>query len=413
MSAETERPIVVVGAGAAGLATADALRHEGYSGSIVLVGGEQHPPYDRPPLSKQVLSGSWEPGRVSLRSAEQLATAGVECRFGAPAVGVDTTARTLHLDDQTTVDYQELVVATGVRARRLPFGHDLAGVHVLRDLDDALAIKTALQRRSGIRMVVIGAGFLGSEIAAGARELFAEVSLVDPVRQPLIGVLGSGPATMIADLHSAHGVALHLGKGVISFTSEHGRVSAVVLDDGATLDADLVVVAIGSVPATEWLRSSAVPLVDPSAAGGDGVRCDEQGKATEHVWAVGDVAAWWNAAEQRFVRTEHRLTANEHARTVARSIVRRELPKPPVPYFWSDQYDVTVQSFGLPSGTDAIRVIDGSLEQRRFVALYGRAGRVSAVVGAGRPKALRQWRTAVAEGWSFDHAINEAAGAHA
>ncbi len=397
--------VVVVGAGAAGLATADALRAQGHAGEIVLLGDEPHAPYDRPPLSKQVLAGTWEPGRVQLRSAAELAEAGVDFRPGARAVALDTGGRSVSLADGTAVAYDELVVATGVAARRLPFGHDLAGVHVLRGLDEALALRGALTPDR--RVVVVGAGFLGSEIAAAARELGARVALVDPLDRPLQTVLGDDLGAVVADLHAEHGVALHLGRGVASFGSRDGRVTSVVLDDRTVLDADLVVVAVGSVPAVDWLRSSGVPLAGPTPEeGAGGVRCDATGRAAAGVWAVGDVAAWWSGPEQRFVRVEHRLTATEHARTVARGVLGAPVPDAAaVPYFWSDQYDLTLRSFGLPSGRDELHVVEGSLAERRFVALYARAGRVTAVVGAGSAKAVRRWRSAVLERLTLDAAL--------
>ncbi|MBW0101239.1 NAD(P)/FAD-dependent oxidoreductase [Pseudonocardia sp. KRD291] len=401
---ETDAPVVVVGAGAAGLATVDALRAGGHAGGIVLVGEEAHAPYDRPPLSKQVLAGTWEPERVTLRSVDDLAAARVDCRLGVRAVGADPDARTVALSDGSVLAYRDLVVATGAGARRLPFGHDLEGVHVLRDLDDVLGMKAALDRRDGARVVVVGAGFLGAEVAAVARDLGSEVSLVDTLELPLRSVLGDEVGAMVADLHREHGVALHLGHGIVSFTAASGAVSAVVLDEGTELPADLVVVAIGAVPAVDWLRGTTIPIAGESPDdGAGGIRCDEVGRAGDHVYAVGDVAAWWSPRENRFVRLEHRLTATEHARTVSRELLglSREAAAP-VPYFWSDQYDLKLQAFGLPSGGDEFRVVEGTLADRRFVGVYGHAGRVSAVIGAGKAKAVRQWRQAVAEGRSWD-----------
>ncbi|WP_338073495.1 FAD/NAD(P)-binding oxidoreductase [Kineococcus siccus] len=398
-----------MGSGTAGLATADALRSEGWEGDVVLVGAEPHEPYDRPPLSKQLLAGRWTTDRIVLRTRAALAADGVELLSGRRAIGVDTTDRTLHLDEGDDLRYDALVVATGLDARRLPFGHDLAGVHVLRTLDDALGLRA--ESSTARRVVVIGAGFLGCEVAATVRQAGAQVAIVDPLDLPLRNVLGPRLGTLVAEVHAGHGVDLHLGRGLASYLSDRGRVTGVVLDDGSELPADLVVVAIGATPAVQWLRGSAVPLAGPLPQdGAGGVRCDAAGRAVEAVWAVGDVAAWWSPQEGRHVRLEHRLTANQHAQVVARAITGgqpRALAL--VPYFWSEQYDLHLQSYGTPAGTDEVHVVEGSLARRRFLAVYLRGGRVSAVVGAGLPKALRAWVPAVAEHRLAEHRLAEQA----
>lgn len=412
-------PVVIAGGGAAGLATADALRAEGYDGAVVLLGDEPHEPYDRPPLSKQVLTGAWEPRRAVLRGRDELAARGIDFRPGTAAVALDTAASTVTLADDTTIRYAALVIATGVAPRRLP---GAPAQHVLRGLDDTLRLRDALSHAR--RMTVIGAGFLGCEVAAACRTMGLEVTLADPFPTPLHTVLGGLLGTMIADLHRAHGVDLRLGRAVTALdaTTAHatapefvvGRdavargavhrpgvaapghagdaVATVLLDDGSRIPADLVVTAIGCVPRIDWLRDSGVPLAD-------GVVCDARGRAADRIWAAGDVAAWWSPAQARHVRVEHRFTAGRHARIVARDILG--LPHDDaldqVPYFWSDQYDLKIQAYGLPSGADEVRIVEGSLDERRFVAAYLSGDEVTAIAGAGMARAIRQWRQAVVD----------------
>ncbi|GAB7050995.1 NAD(P)/FAD-dependent oxidoreductase [Catenuloplanes indicus] len=430
-------PVVIAGSGAAGLATADALRTEGYDGAILLLGDEPHAPYDRPPLSKQVLTGAWRPDRAVLRSRAELAARGIDFRPGTAAVALDPAASTLTLSNGTTIGYAALVAATGVAPRRLP---GTPAQHVLRGLDDTLRLRGALTRAR--RVAVVGAGFLGCEITAAARTMGIAVTLADPFPTPLHAPLGPLLGTMIAGLHRDRGVDLRLGHAVAALETVSGnvagipatpvpaaphttppgvaaspntdiraanannraatagdhptnagdRIAAVLLDDGTRIPADLVVTAIGCVPRVGWLRDSGVPLAD-------GVVCDAHGRAAERVWAAGDVAAWWSPALGRHVRVEHRFTAGQHGRIVARDILGLPHDAAPdqVPYFWSDQYDLKIQAYGLPSGADEVRIVEGSLDERRFVAVYLSGDEVTAVAGAGMARAMRQWRQAVVD----------------
>ncbi|MDX6345852.1 MAG: hypothetical protein QOF84_642 [Streptomyces sp.] len=394
---------VVVGASAAGLATAQSARTQGYDGEIVLVGEEPEEPYDRPPLSKQLLSGDWEPDRLTLRPRADLDKLALDLRLGVRASAVDTAARTVALADGSALTYDALVIATGVTPARLPYGHDLRGVHVLRGLGDALRLRAEL--RAGRRLVVIGAGFLGAEVAAVARGLGVAVTLVDPLPLPLVRVLGAEVGGMLAEVHRGHGVDLRCGTGVLALHGHGGRVREVELDDGTAVPADAVLVAIGSKPAVGWLAGSGIPL-------GDGVLCDERGQALPGVFAVGDVAAWRDARSGRHRRVEHRMTATDHGRIVGRALAGTAAAESPlVPYFWSDQYDLKLQSYGLPGADREFAVVEGSLAERRFVAVYnGHAGEediVHAVVGSGMPRQLRAWRQAVVEAapWSWPASV--------
>lgn len=272
------RDIVVVGASAAGNTAALTLRREGFDGRITVVGAEDRMPYDRPPLSKQVLDGRWAPERVVLPAAPD-----VTWRLGVPAGALDIAGRALTLTDGARLPYDGLVLATGVAPRPLPYGHDLAGVHLLRTADDALALREGLL--SAASVVVVGAGFLGAETAAVARTLGLDVTLVDPLPAPMVRQFGPRVGALLADLHRAHGVAVRMGTGVTALHGTDGRVTGVGLTDGPAVAADVVLVAIGSVPATDWLTDSGLSLTN-------GVDCDDLCRAAPGVVAAGDVASW-------------------------------------------------------------------------------------------------------------------------
>lgn len=378
--------IVLVGASAAGLTAADALRRDGFTGSLTMVGEELWAPYDRPPLSKQVLAGTWEPERTVLRQEADLGRLKLDLRLGCRATGLDPAARTVTLADGDRLPYDGLLLATGLRPRRLPFGHDLAGVHVLRTLDDALTLRA--QWGSGPRVVVIGAGFLGSEIAATARGLGLDVALVDPEPAPLARQVGTWVGGLVADLHRDHGVRLHMGRGVTELTGACGRVTAVVLDDGTRLPADVVVVAIGSVPAVDWLADSGLSL-------GDGVRCDSHCRAAPGVYAAGDVANWPDPATGGRVRLEQRMNATDQARAAARNLLADpggSEPYAPIPFGWTDQYDAKIQFHGRFPADAQVECVDGDPRSRAFVALYRLRGRVVGALGWNSARALRAYR---------------------
>jgi 3-phenylpropionate/trans-cinnamate dioxygenase ferredoxin reductase subunit len=371
-----------VGGGAAGLAAAEALRAEGYRGSLTLVCGEPHLPYDRPPLSKQVLTGSWDADRTRFRDANHYAAAGITVVHGT-AAALSVAEQAVSLSEGPVLGYDGLIIATGVRPRALPSGHDLRGVHVLRGIADTAALREAFE--AGPRVVIVGAGFLGMEVAAGARSLGLEVTVVDPLPQPMIRQVGPLVGSVVADLHRAQGVVVRTGVGVSELVGTDGAVTGVRLADGSVLPTDCVLVAIGAVPSTEWLASSGLAL-------GDGVECDEYLRAADGIYAAGDVASWVSPRYGRRVRVEHRMNATEMGTTAARNLLGGATQFDPVPYFWSDQYKVKIQVHGDLTLSDAVTVEEGAVADGKFVALFHRDGVPTAVLGWNSPARMPVYR---------------------
>ena len=373
--------IAIVGASAAGLAAAETLRREGYEGAITFVGDESLPPYDRPPLSKEILSGSWTADRLPLRPAADVEALRLELRLGVAATGLDLTGRTVTLAGGAEVGFDGLVVATGVRPRRLPGER----AHVLRTLDDALALRDRI--RPGCHLAVVGAGFLGAEVASAARTLGARVTLLEPASVPLAHAVGEDVGRVLSALHTEHGVDLRTGVTVTEVVP-----GGVRLGDGSVLRADEVLVAVGSRPNTEWLQGSGLTL-------GDGLVCDEFSAAAPGVYGAGDVASWHNPLFGTRMRVEHRTNAAEQGMAAARNLLNPQARKPfaPVPYFWSDQYGTKIQAYGYLRGHDEVTVVEGDLASRRFVAAYRRGDRLTGVLGVGMPpRTIRAWRQSVA-----------------
>ncbi|MDC0773868.1 NAD(P)/FAD-dependent oxidoreductase [Streptomyces sp. HD] len=382
--------IVVVGAGAAGVTTAETLRRQGYEGRLTLVGAERHPPYDRPPLSKQILSGHWEPERIRLRGPDAYERLRIDLRLGTPAARLDRTARAVELADGTRLHADAVVIATGVRPRLLPGADGLRGVHVLRTLDDALALREALTQ--GPRLVVAGAGLLGTEAAVAARGLGADVTLVGTRPVPLLDLIGPQAAGLVAAVHRDLGLRLRQGRAS-GVESAGGAVTGVRLADGTLLPADVVLVAAGSLTNTEWLHGSDVRL-------DDGVVCDVLCAARPGVWAVGDVARRPDAHTGRLRRLEHRTHATEQAVAAARNLLAGTGARPftPLPYFWTDQHDLRIQVFGEVGGADRYHIVEGSPAERKFTAVYGTEDRIHGAVAVNLPRAAQQLRPLVESG---------------
>ncbi len=389
--------IVVVGAGLAGLSACDELRRLGFDGELFLVGDEPHDPYDRPPLSKQFLAGKWERDRLALREPEKLATLSLE-RVVGEASALELAARRLLLRSGEAIGYEGLVLATGSRARRLPAFDRLANAFVLRSLDDALALRAAIAPAS--RLLVVGGGFIGMEVAATARGLGCEVSVVEPLAAPLLRALGPAAGQACAAVHRHHGVELHLGVAVDS-VSEEGAERAVValLGDGTRLEADLALVGVGAAPNVSWLGGSGLEV------GADGVACDASLRVAPGVVVAGDIARFPHGPAGTLLRLEHRTNAAEQGAHAARSLLGEDSPFATVPYVWSDQYDLKIQLLGLPEPGDELEVVEGELEAGRFLGLYGRAGRLVAAVGFSMPRALMRVRSQLADGAAFAAAV--------
>ena len=390
--------VSIVGASLAGYWAAETLRRDGFEGRISLIGDEPHAPYDRPPLSKKFLAGDLEDDRLPLTTAEKLADLGLEMRLGCRATGLDVATRTLEVDG-VAEPYDGLLIATGARCRNLPGTAGLAGVHTLRTRDDAEAIRDALANGAR-RVVVVGAGFIGAEVASTAIGRGAEVTMVEALEAPFGRVLGVEMGAVMADVHRRHGVDLRTGVGVDEVRGDD-RLAGVRLADGATLEADLLVVGIGVVPNTDWLEGSGLTL-------DDGVVCDETCLAAPDVAAAGDVARWANPRYGEVMRVEHWDNAVQQGVHAARRLLQSDeeaTPYAPVPWFWTDQYDRKVQLAGRPHTDDEVRVVAGSTAEHRFAAFYGRDGRFTAALGMNRPRQVMQSKGLLDAGASWEEAL--------
>jgi 3-phenylpropionate/trans-cinnamate dioxygenase ferredoxin reductase component len=378
--------IVIVGGGLGAARTAEQLRRADYTGPITIVSDEVHLPYDRPPLSKEVLRS--EVDDVALKPREWYDEKDVTLRLGSAAVSLDTAAQTVTLSDGSVLGYDELVIATGLVPRRIPSFPDLAGIWVLRSFDQSIALRT--HASAAKRVVIVGAGFIGCEVAASLRSLGVDVALVEPQPTPLAAVLGEQIGELVTRLHRAEGVDVRTGVGVAEVRGE-GHVDTVVLSDGSELAADLVVVGIGSRPATEWLDGSGIEVDSVDS----GVICDEAGRTSApNVWALGDVASWRDPTGHQ-ARVEHWSNVGDQARVVVPAMLGQEVPSAVVvPYFWSDQYDVKIQCLGEPEATDIVHLVED--DGRKFLAYYERDGVLVGVVGGGMPGKVMKIRSKIA-----------------
>ena len=396
---ELER-VVIVGASLAGLRAAETLRQKEFAGSIVIVGAEPHRPYDRPPLSKKLLAGEWEADRIQLRQPGTFDDLDVEWRFGVAASRLSLDPRRIDLTDGTSLDFDGVIIATGATPRRLAGQGRFDHVHELRSLDDALGVRQQIVE-GGKRVVVIGAGFIGLEVASTARGLGNDVVVLEGAPAPLIRGLGADMGAAIADIHRERGVDVRCGVTVDELTE-----SGVVVD-GETLTADVVVVGVGVVPATQWLSDSGLEL-------NDGIVCDEMLCAADGVYAAGDVARWTNPLFGEEMRIEHWTNAAEQGALAAENLlatVAGQNPQPyaPVPFFWSDQFDQRIQFLGRSASDDEVVVGAGSVADGKLLALYGRNGKLHGAFGLNAPRWVMPMRKLLMAQASWDEALAHAA----
>jgi len=393
--------IVVVGASLAGIRCAEALRRQGFDGRIALVGDEPHRPYDRPPLSKEVLRGERTPEQLALTKPEAFDALRLDLHLGARAQSLDLATRRVRLENGDALPFDGLVIATGARARMLPGAPPLAGIHVLRTLDDALALRAELEQSP--RVAVVGAGFIGAEVAASCRKRGLEVTLIEALPHPMARVLNREVGMLCAAAHSDAGVDVRLGVGVAALEGG-SRVERVHLQDGSKVAADVVVVGIGAIPETRWLEGSGLAL-------GDGVVCDASLCAAPGIVAAGDVARWPHAGYGEPIRIEHWTNAVEQADAAAARLLggpESAEAFSPVPFVWSDQYELKIQATGVIRPDDEMFVGHGSLDERRFVAFFGREGRFTGALAVNRVRQLMGTRRMLREGASFEQAVASA-----
>ena len=394
MSSLTPRDhVVIVGASLAGLRAAEALRAGGHDGRITLVGAENHRPYDRPPLSKQVLTGRAAPDATALAVDEG---ADLEWVLGTAAVGLDLDRRRVQLSEGSDLDYDGLVIATGAAPRLLPGAPRGPGIHYLRTIDDSIALRDDLAQARSV--VVIGAGFVGLEVACSAASLGRPVAVVEALPVPLERSLGLETGRAVLDWHLDKGMDLRTGVGVASIVGAE-RPESVRLTDGTEIPADVVVIGIGVSPATDWLAGSGVDLAD-------GVLCDEQlrvlrsGRPLPDVVAAGDVARWRHRRYGETIRVEHWTNATEAGEAAAQTLLLGEdaADYSPIPYFWSDQHGVKLQFVGRSATGDETALLEGSWSDDRLVIAYGRGATLVGALALRRPARLMALQRMIAEG---------------
>jgi NADPH-dependent 2,4-dienoyl-CoA reductase/sulfur reductase-like enzyme len=384
------RIIGIVGSSLAGLSAARALRKQGFDGRLVIIGAEPHRPYDRPPLSKSFLAGKATEDQIALEfDGENL---DADWRIGLTATALRPNSRQIELSDGSSLEVDGVVLATGAVPRMLPGVPDvtrIAGAHVLRSLDDARALRGDLI--AGARLVVVGAGFIGAEVAATARGLGLDVTVIEAAPTPLVGPLGAEMGAVVAALHADHGVKLRCGVGVAGLTGL-ARVEGVALADGSIVAADVVVIGVGVRPDINWLDGSGLDF-------SNGVLCSAFGATSvPQVVAVGDCATWYEPTLGKHCRLEHWTAARERAASAVATLLSggTETKSTKPPYFWSDQYGLTIQVSGHTQTADSVQIEEGSAEERDFLAVYRHQGVPVAVLAMNHARSFMRWRRQLA-----------------
>ncbi len=395
--------IVVVGASLAGLRACESLRSAGYTGTISVIGAESHQPYDRPPLSKALLKGDWEVDRIELRNPEALAGLGLDLRLGTTATALDVAQRAVTLHSGEIVAGDGVIIATGSAPRPLPDQPDLDGVIMLRTLDDSLDLRRRLASQP--RVVVIGAGFIGLEVAATAAQSRCAVTVLEGAPAPLMRGLGAEMGEVVARVHGRHGVDVRCGVQVAGIEGQDARVVGVRLGDGELVIADVVVVGIGVSPATGWLDESGLELRD-------GIVCNDSLCCAPRIYAAGDCARWVNALYAEEMRVEHWTNAAEQGAAAAENLLadlagQPSTPYAAVPFFWSDQFDSRIQFVGRAHGDDEVHLVAGDIDGN-FAAMYGYAGRLRGVLGVNMPKVVMPFRKLLTARASWAEALGYA-----
>lgn len=394
--------VVVVGAGLAGWRFVEAARRDGFGGAITMIGDEPHLPYDRPPLSKQVLSGKWGVEKSTLATQELVESYEVTLTLGVAASSLDVAASTVHLASGEALSATHVVVATGSRARTLHFSAGTQ-VHTLRNRDDARSLETALAKlQTGDRVAVIGGGFIGAEAATSLQARGLVPIVLEAAPRPLINILGPDVAAWLGGLSERVGIELRNDQRIADVVAvEDGLV--VLMEDGDSLPVGTVIAGVGALPNDEWLATSGLTI-------DNGVVVNENLMAADRVGAIGDVARfmWQNPLGEELVRIEHWQVANDHATHLARYWTTGTAPEARlVPYFWSDQYGRKIQLLGHPRPSDEVVIVAGSVDEQKWLALYSREGVVTGVVALSQPRALMLSKRLLDETTSLEAALSE------
>lgn len=372
--------MVIIGANLAGGVAAITLRDEGFDGRVILIGAEPYPPYERPPLSKKYLQGEKLLAEITLRPLAYYAERNIETRLGVRANRVDPAAKMVELETGERIPYDKLLIATGVRNRKLPVpGADLPGIYSLRDVADTDAIRQ--ESIAGRKAVLVGMGFIGSEVAASLRQQGVEVAVVEPLKLPLAHILGEDIGRVFESFHREHGVQMYFEELAARFEGD-GRVQRVITRSGRQLECDFVVVGVGVEPVTEIVEGTGVKL-------DNGIVVDEYCQTSvENIYAAGDVARHYHPLVGRHIRVEHYQNAISQGMTAARNMLDKQQIYNEVHWFWSDQYDYNIQYAGFHGEWDQL-VVRGSLEERNFIGFYLEGQRIGAAVAINRPKDVR------------------------